>query len=268
MVTLRQYLIKIKNNEPFNFDKFLKKLPTQFNQPSRKLFQSKLTSLNPKKWVVSCSKETLSELWKITETPKDRAHASLLGNSHNHRVSANLLMVYHQDISDSLCPDIIYASRTQVVQKFTPKKKLLLIENEENFIQYRVFSQILSDLTSHRIDIEDTDIALGGGNRASSQFLMEVYSKYDDVLCSFDYDLGGLKIFRSLKNELGGRAHFVQPIEYPKVSSLFNKPPESDKKLLSAIETAKELGFLELAETFHETRHFMEQESLLGEINV
>lgn len=269
MPSLRQYLTKIQRREPINYDQFLKVLPISYSHNSKQLFS---TTFKPdkkiKKWLVTCNKDTFDELWQLSEPATDRIQSTLLGDSHKHRVSANLLMVYHREITSSLCPDVIYVSASEIIQGFQPQKRLLLIENEENFIQYISFMDTLSGLTSHQIDIENTDIALGGGNRASSKFLMKVYEQYDEILCAFDYDLGGLKTFRSIQAVLDDKVHFVQPSNYSTVATLFKKSPDSDTKLLDTIDLANSLGFYELADIFKKTRHFMEQESLLAETNV
>jgi len=269
MPSLRQYLTKIKRREPINYDLFLKVLPASYSHNSKQLFQVTFASnKKTKKYLVTCDEDTMNDLWQLSEPATDRVQSTLLGDSHKQRVSANLLMVYHREIASSLCPDVIYVSASDTLQHFKPQKRLLLVENEENFIQYDTFIDTLSRLTSHQIYIEDTDIALGGGNRASSQFLMKVYSQYDEILCAFDYDLGGLKTFRSIQAVLGDKVHFVQPSDYSTVASLFKKSPDSDTKLLDTIDMANSLGFCELADIFKKTRHFMEQESLLAETNV
>ena len=269
MPSLRQYLTKIQRREPINYDQFLNVLPTSYRHNSKQLFQIKFASnKKTKKYLVTCDESTFNELWQASEPVTDRVQSTLLGDSHKHRVSANLLMVYHREIASSLCPDVIYVSASDILQHFKSQKRLLLVENEENFIQYGAFIDTLSRLTAHQIDIEDTDIALGGGNRASSQFLMKVYAQYDEILCAFDYDLGGLKTFRSIQATLGDKVHFVQPSNYSIVATLFKKSPGSDTKLLDTIDMANSLGFCELADIFKKTRHFMEQESLLAETNV
>jgi hypothetical protein len=266
MASLRFYLEQICDGKAINYDQFLLKLPTHYHASRTTIFQTKLISAKPKKWEVKCTDETIfNELWALSATPESRVHASALGNSHNQSVSANLIMVYHQSLGENLCPSVVYVSGENTFQTFQSKKRLLLIENEENFIRHRAFCQTISQLSAKDITISNTDIALGGGNRATSKFLIQWYAHYDEVFCAFDYDLGGLKMFDTLQKGLKNAAYFIQPTDYKIIFDLFNKRPEHDDKLLKAINLAKQLGFSQLSKTFFNTRHFMEQESLLKE---
>lgn len=266
MASLRFYLEKIRDGKAINYDQFLLKLPAHYHSSRTTIFQTKLINSKPKQWEVRCKDEVIfNELWTLSATPESKIQASHLGDSHNYPVSANLLMVYHQSLGESICPSVVYVSEHNTLQTFQSKKRLLLIENEENFIRHRDFCQMLSQLSAKDITISDTDIALGGGNRVTSKFLINWYSHYDEILCAFDYDLGGLKMFATLQKGLKTKVHLIQPTDYKLISHLFNKRPEYDDKLVKAKKLADQLGFLQLSQTFFNTRHFMEQESLLKE---
>lgn len=267
-MSLRQYLEKIKEEKPINYDEFLKSLPDNYRLSANSFFKTQLISAKPKRWSVRCEPQVFEELWILSETPKNRIHAAKLGNSHKHQVSANLIMVYHKESSDNLCPSVVYISKHDKIQTFQSQKRLLIIENEENFIHHQDFSRVISQFLEKPINIDNTDIALGSGNRVTSDLLLTWYSQYDEVFCAFDYDLGGLQMFKTLKKELGKKASFIQPLEYKKIMKYFNKKPESSNKIIKAKSLAERLGFIELGQVFFETRHFMEQESLLGNYNV
>lgn len=257
----------MQKGQSINYEQFLTKLPDKYRTSANSLFKTRLTSSKPKKWSVECDPATFSKLWALSEKPQSRTHASQLGNSHNYRVSANLIMVYHQGITD-LRPDVVYVSKHKIIQSFKAKSKLLLIENEENFIQFNCFCKSLSKLTGERISIDSFDIALGSGNRATSNLLIGWYNQYDEVLCAFDYDLGGLQMFATLKKSLEDKLSFFQPQTYTSILSFFVNTPNTSTKLKNAIKLADKLNFNELSNVFFETRCFMEQEQLLREINV
>jgi len=267
-MSLRQYLEKIKEGKSINYDEFLKILPDHYRLSSNITFKTQLISANPKRWSVVCEPQVFEELWALSEVPKNRVHAAKLGNSHKHQVSANLIMVYHKSLSGSLCPSVVYISKHDKIQTFQSQKQLLLIENEENFIHHLDFSEVVSQFLNKYVSIDNTDIALGSGNRATSDFLLKWYSQYDEVFCAFDYDLGGLKMFETLRKRLGEKTSFVQPTEYKSIIKYFNKKPESGDKIMKAKSLAERLNFIELGQAFVETRHFMEQESLLGSYHV
>ncbi len=267
MTRLRQYLEKIQSNMGINHDQFLRNLPDKYRLQANLLFQTQLISSKPKRWIVKCSDEIFDELWELSGKPKNRIQASKQGDSHDCHVTANLLMVYHQGLT-TRCPSVVYVSAHDFIQTFQSKPRLLLIENEENFIRYTDFCGVVSELMNQPISLINTDVALGGGNRATSKLLINWYSNYSEILCAFDYDLGGLKMFKTLKKDLSKKVIFVQPKQYSKLFKHFKNKPKSTKHLFEAIDLAKELGFTELGEAFYETRHFLEQEILLEENNV
>lgn len=265
MASLRYYLENIKLRKPINYEQFVSKLPDEFRSNANNSFDKNLISAKPKRWIVNCDDETFDKLWTLSEPTRDRVHASQQGNSHNHRVTANLVMVYHKAVRKQI-PDIVYVSSLQTIQNFESQPRLLLIENEENFIRYNDFCSVVSEFLGYSVDIGNTDIAFGGGNRITSYLLFEWYANYKEILCAFDYDLGGLKMFKTLRKQMGEKVSFVQPFEYIDIINLFKKEPDSDEKLIKCISLAKELDFKELARTISETRCFMEQEILLDRI--
>lgn len=262
-MSIRKYLENIKQGKAINYEQFISNLPDKFRSRANNLFETKLISAKPKRWAVSCDSRVFDELWEISEPAIDRVHAAQLGDSHSCGVTANLVMVYHQALSDKI-PSVVYVSQEQIIQTFKSQPRLLLIENEENFIRYHEFCQTVSKFMNNSVDKSNTDIALGGGNRVTSDVLMNWYVDYGEILCAFDYDLGGLRMFKTLQRQLGDRVKFVQPSEYSDMMKLFKKKPESDEKLMKSIGLAKELGFEQLASAMFETRCFMEQEILLN----
>lgn len=265
-MSLRIYLDKIKKRQKIDYDKFVQCLPSEYT--SRDLFKTKLVSLHPKRWIVSCEEDIFNELWRLSEKPKSRVHASELGNSHKHPVSAQMLLVFHNALPDIL-PTVVYASEHEVVQSFTSKSRLLLIENEQNFINHDLFCNAIANLTGDTLLRKDNmDIAFGSGNKVTAGLLIKWYMQYDEVLCAFDYDLGGLQMYKTLQKNLKQKAIFIQPSSYSNITSLFVKKPKSNKVFQKARELAEQLGFDQLSQEFFDTRHFMEQEMLLKDLNV
>jgi len=72
-----------------------------------------------------------------------------------------------------------------------------------------------------------------------------------------------LKIFKALKNMIGDKAKFLQPIS-DDLDSFFIKKPKDDSQYLKAIDTAEELGLEKLKEIFLSQKCFMEQEAILA----
>jgi len=267
-MSLRLYLEKIRNKQAINYDQFLKYLPSEYTFSATEIFKTKLVSTNPKKWIVNCNEDVFNKLWKLSEKPENRMHATELGNSHKHPISAQMLLVQHNGLSD-IRPTVVYVSEHETIQTFKGKSRLLIIENEQNFINHDIFCNAITKLTSIALLNKDNiDIAYGSGNKVTAKLLINWYMQYDEVLCAFDYDLGGLQMFKTLQKKLGDKSVFIQPTNYSSIASFFVKKPESEQKFQKARKLAEWLGFNSLSQEFFNTRHFMEQEMLLKDFNV
>jgi hypothetical protein len=99
--------------------------------------------------------------------------------------------------------------------------------------------------------------------RATSQLSYNWYRQYKTILCAFDYDTAGLKMYRTLKSNLAEQVQFIQPADYKQYKSYFRMKPDSYSQLLECIQLAEELGFSELSITVKKEKKFMEQEILL-----
>ncbi|MDC9725702.1 MAG: DUF2220 family protein [Gammaproteobacteria bacterium] len=263
-MSLKQYLDKIKAGKPINFTRFINLLPSFYEKQKRDLFSVSLQS--PQKWIVSCSLEVFQELEKLAKVPENRIEAAAMGNSHRAKVSSGFLLVYHQNLSDSR-PDVVYLEQESYLQCFQSKKYLLIVENEENFFLSNSMLKLASIFTNQQIDLTNTDIVLGSGTRVTSRLAQSWYQQYDSILCAFDYDLAGLKMYRTLQANLGEQVHFLQPQNYSQYEPYFKMKPKTHPQLMECIKLAQQLGFEALANCIKKQRMFMEQEMLLMEID-
>jgi hypothetical protein len=110
--------------------------------------------------------------------------------------------------------------------------------------------------------LENTDLLYGSGNQVSNKLNKAFLSQYESTLCFFDYDLGGLKIFRALKNMLGEKAKFLEP-SAKNLKKYFIKKPEKESQYLKALANAEELGLMTLHSLLLSETAFMEQEVIL-----
>lgn len=260
-MTIKHYLAYIKSGKAINFSRFISLLPLSYGKQKHTLFDVQLVS--PQKWKVSCTQETLDKLERLTITPKTRIEAAEQGDSHKIKVSSGFLLVYHQVLEDSR-PDVVYLEQESYLQGFDPKHTLLIVENEENFFLPNLMLKLASTFTGQQCNLTNTDIVLGSGNRATSELRYNWYRQYKTILCAFDYDTAGLKMYRTLKLNLAEQiVHFLQPTDYSQYEACFRMPPKSHSQLLECIQLAEELGFLELSATVKKERKFMEQEILL-----
>lgn len=259
-MTIKYYLDHIKSGKLINFSRFLSLLPLIYSKQKQALFDVQLVS--PQKWKVSCSQQTLDNIERLTIIPKTRIEAAEQGDSHKIKVSSGFLLVYHQALEDSR-PDVVYLEQASYLQDFCPKHTLLIVENEENFFLPKLMLKLATTFTGRRFDFTNTDIVLGSGMRATSKLSYNWYRQYNTILCAFDYDTAGLKMYRTLKLHLAEKVQFLQPKDYSHYQACFRMKPKTLRCLQECIQIAEELGFLGLSATVKRERKFMEQEILL-----
>ncbi len=262
-MNIQHYINQIKNEKPINFSRFLNLLPDSYTKQKRRLFD--LTLQAPQKWLVRCSPDVLQALEALAVQPTNRLQATELGDSHRCAVSSGFLLVYHQALTDSR-PDVVYLEQDSYLQNFQAKKRLLIVENEENFFLAELMLKLATKLTQQQLDLSNTDIVLGSGTRATSKLARSWYQQYEHILCAFDYDTAGLKMYRTLKANLGEHVQFLQPQSYNGYQHCFKMMPKTQPQLMECINLAEQLGFMALAETVQKHKKFMEQEMLLLEI--
>lgn len=262
-MTLQQYINQIKAGKPINFSRFVNVLPESYHKQKHELFDVILQA--PQKWLVRCSSDVLQELEALAVQPINRLHAAELGDSHRFAVSVGFLLVYHQELVDKR-PDVVYLEQGSYLQNFQAKQRLLIVENEENFFVPDLMLQLATKFTKQQVDLTNTDIVLGSGARATSKLARSWYQQYDHILCAFDYDIAGLKMYRTLKKSLGEHVQFLQPDSYSECQHYFKMKPKTHSQLMECINLAQQLGFTALAATVQKHKKFMEQEMLLLEI--
>ena len=259
-MTLRQYLIQIKSGRTINFSRFISLLPESYDKQKYELFN--ITLQAPQKWLVSCSDETLTEIERLAEKPNTRLQATEMGDSHLVRVSFGFILVYHEALTDNR-PDVVYFEQGSYLQGYQAKKRLLIIENEENFFQPALMLRLAEKFSNKQFDLANTDVALGSGGRVTSKLAVSWYQQYNEILCLFDYDAAGLKMYQTLKAKLGEHVQFLQPQSYSEYEQYFKMQPKSHSQLVMCINLAEKLGFTGLSKTVKKHRKFMEQEMLL-----
>lgn len=260
---LGKYLAQLRQGEAFNYEAFLKYLPPAISARHLDYFQ--VERVSKQRWRVSCSDPALlAQLEEQASTPSTRRQAALKGDSHRQRTGAAFLLSYHEALPDTR-PDVICLTSSSSLANFEIKTTALVIENEDNFAQFRQMLEFTSGCLGEAVTLSNCDVILGGGNRVSRKLVTDWLAGYQRVLCAFDYDLGGLKMFASLKNHLGTKAIFLQPGEWSQWREAFQLTPGTPDRLVEAVKRANDMGFVGLAQMFRDTQKFMEQETLLDD---
>jgi len=298
-MNLHGYLTAIKNKRSLNFQRFISLLPAEYKHDHQSIFHSNKTSTTKNSYQVTIiDNERFQQLYAQFLPNNNRVEAASTGDSHKCKVSISFLLVYHQALlSNKLAqskknqPEAIVIDDLSVQQSFVAKKNLLIIENQENFFFYLEFLPILKQYCSVAIDPELTnfDIVFGAGNTITDSKNILFLQQYQHIFCSFDYDLGGLTMFNTLKSrfdntektdfkQVNVKSGIAKPDSFTPaltfvlpnntyladedfIEKHFNKTPELAKKWQQAITLAEQLGFTALAQAFSKSKRFMEQEA-------
>lgn len=206
------YFEDIKSRKPINYRSFKKKAfgIGLTDSDLLKLFEVKKFDNN--KVIVNIINEDefnkLFQKYNAVDTFKNRKEAAPTGRTHSLKVSGTTFSV-RQGLNHPYT--VIVRDNGKVVANTEPRNKLLIVENEENFINISATHEFLKKHAN--IDIEDMDVMFGSGNRAANSYLSKYYSGYEKVFCFFDFELGVIKtaqsIYKLLNDKDGNKLEFV-----------------------------------------------------------
>jgi len=281
-MNLHQYLLTIKSNKAINLRRFISLLPEQYQlERWRKIFTSVKTTAKDKYQLQVIDGTIFEQLIEASKSCDSREGAAEQGDSHKVNTSISYLLIFDNVSCEYInhsasntnfekLPQVVVCHSTGITMDFKPQKTLVIIENQENFFRYQEFAPQF--ITMHpgltQGVLSKVDIAFGQGNNATNKLNAEFYTQYQQVLCCFDYDLGGLTMYSSLIKLTKAQVHFIQPSKqqltcYNFIKKHFKKSPEKAEHWRKAIKLAEQLGFSDLAQAFSLSRKFMEQEVLL-----
>jgi len=256
-----KYLQSIEQSKAINYSKFLALLPEKLREEVKEKVIITFLSKGSVIVEITCEK-LLEELHSMAIEPTNRIDATLLGDSHKVNTSTSYLLAYHQTSSD-IYPDIILSNKESSNFKFQPKKRLVIVENTELFFAKEILFSQMNKAFSLFLSFENTDLVFGAGNQISNKHNYTFINQYDSILCFFDYDLGGLKIYKAMQNMVGSKAKFLEPSS-DNLNEFFIKKPKTQEQYKKALEAANNLGLRKLHSLFESKKSFMEQEALLA----
>lgn len=206
------YFEDIKSRKPINYRSFKKKAfgIGLTDSDLLKLFEVKKFDNN--KVIVNIINEDefnkLFQKYNTVNAFKNRKEAAPTGRTHSLKVSGTTFSV-RQGLNHPYT--VIVRDNGEVVANTDSRNKLLIVENEENFINISSTHEFLKKHAN--IDIEDMDVMFGSGNRAANSYLSKYYSGYEKVFCFFDFELGVIKtaqsIYKLLNDKDGNKLEFV-----------------------------------------------------------
>lgn len=261
MSKLHQYLEKIAQGQAINYPVFIKTLPIQWQIDHHHLFETDQLSAT-KYQVTVIDNAVFAQLRHNNQPAHTRTQAAAQGDSHQQATSHSFLLVYHNQLKDAR-PDVVLINSQQLWQNFTAKQHLLIIENQENFFHYQQMLPVLSQFYGLPLSLANCDVVFGAGNQINKGLNLSLLGQYHSVLCAFDFDYGGLQMFKSLQQQLAIPVTLLMPDDFSPWLCHFKRQPNDPQHLLAAIDLAGELGFKHLAKVFKKQSRFMEQELLL-----
>ncbi|REL25227.1 hypothetical protein DXX93_00740 [Thalassotalea euphylliae] len=255
------YLDKIEAGEAIDYKKFLSLLPEDLREQVTNCTSTHFIKKGAEKITIADA-SLLQRLKVLAQVPVDRIEASLQGDSHKAKVSTSYLFVYHQGIN-GVNPDTVICNESTFYANFRSKSQLVIVENAELFFARDMLLELLNKVFKCSLSFANVDLVFGSGNQISNQYNQHFLAQYESVLCFFDYDLGGLKIFKAMKNLLGDKARLAEPVSND-LDRFFVKKPKNAQQFISALTAANELGLHQLHQIFEAKQLFMEQEALLA----
>ncbi len=256
-----KYFQNIEQSKAIDYSKFLSLLPEQLREEVKE--KATINFLSKGSVIVEiCCEQLLEKLRSLAIEPSTRIDATLLGDSHKVNTSTSYLLAYHQSSVD-VHPDTIISSKNETHLKFQPKKRLVIVENAELFFARGTLFAQMNKAFSLSLSFDNTDLVFGAGNQISNKHNYTFINQYDSILCFFDYDFGGLKIYKAMRNMVGSKAKFLEP-NSDNLNEFFIKRPKTQEQYTKALEAANNLGLSKLYSLFESKKSFMEQEALLA----
>jgi len=196
---ISKYLHKIKSGEAINFDNFKKQIHKHGidDQTLFEIFETELKSRSSYGVKVLDQERFAQLLIDFSEhVITDRISAAQAGDSHKHSVSQAMIVLWPNKGNH---PVVVLNDEDNINSPIPLSKRLLIIENQENFIQKQ---QTIHFLQQQFPNFNDggLDIAHGSGNAISNRLNKAFFKQYQQIDCLLDLDVGGLEIFKNLVN--------------------------------------------------------------------
>ncbi len=214
-----KYLENIRNGKPINFDCFREKLSSEGydDQTILKIFATQKISKSSRYQVGIIDQERFAQLQADFPeyTINNRVSAAQAGDSHKHPVSQAMIILWP---SRQNHPLVILNDKDGIKAPVKLGQRLLIIENQENFVQKDLTLAFLKCQFPGFND-QALDIAWGSGNAISNRLNKAFFNHYQHIDCLLDLDMGGLKTF----------ANICELTAHPRISFLL--PPCADEQL-------------------------------------
>ena len=256
LVNLEKYIEKINSNKPLNWVAFQMALPAKFKGKS--FFSIKHVYRNY--YIITPHDASIiTELTKLIDVPSKRVQAGLMGNTHKQKVSFAGLVSFSFD-KNAYCVNVFNESGLLKEDHHITKKRIVCIENKELFYDKAVLPLLLRH---HGISISNVDVVLGDGNAITNNYFSSLFDSLTHIYCLFDYDLGGLRTFNTLRTKHGSIVKFCTINNLGDNLQIFSKNKPSPLQFDKTLELCAKHNLNALYDAIRTTNAFCEQEQLL-----
>ena len=145
------------------------------------------------------------------DTPP-RVLAAAKGASHSKSVSGTFCLIHTSTHKTS--PFAITIDNGVPRELPALKKKLLLIENLELFLDLTSVFYFLEKKCKQHISLDDWDVIYSQGSGILNKQFIPLLLNYQKIVCLFDLDFGGLITFTTLRERLNTNITFIYPENY------------------------------------------------------
>ncbi|RAU19353.1 hypothetical protein DN062_03585 [Nitrincola tibetensis] len=257
------YLEKIDQSKPINysvFDKLLAELGYSEHK-RRSLFRVELVA--PKSYRVHIlDKKGFQELQLRhgDHNYSNRHFAALAGDSHRVSVSGACLLLRNQIEPH---PQVVLFEGTEWHSKVVLSTSALLVENLENFLAFEKTLQLLPECGLK--PNQPVDVLYAAGNQITHAILQPFLSRYSEINCLFDPDLGGIRMFRTLHQRMPKHSiRFLYPMDIEERLIASNRSLKSEDRegLVEYVGLSDEVD--SLIQMLRKTKRSLEQETYLS----
>jgi len=113
-------------------------------------------------------------------------------NTHNKKTQYNFLLLS----SNNVIKTILFNKDAYKID-FKIKKNIFIIENLDVFFEFDKIKNL-----NNSINLNDCDIVYGSGNSITNKYFYDFLNNYKNIYTFLDLDLGGFKIYTTLKKNL------------------------------------------------------------------
>jgi hypothetical protein len=255
---VRNYLNSINKNSSLNYNAFIKKCSSYSISENtvKECFVIKKDSSKKGNFYYLTIKDNSSfsrifDKFNIEKENK-KVQLSLHGNSKKAKSDNSFLLVKLN--AHDIVPWSVVVDKTSFYSNTNDfKKKLIVIENEDNFWN------IIDSFKNEDLNLDEFNFILGFGNYISDNKFTVFFDLYDEILCYLDIDIGGLKTFSSLDKNITKNISFYFSEHMNKYLNEFGKTiTENDYIEVSKYTSNPKL--LKVTSAILKSKKFAEQE--------